>query len=447
MTLHKPFPRIRGGEVLLVFTRYPQAGKTKTRLIPALGPVRAAELQREMTEHTLARMRPLAIQRGVRLTVQFEGGSRTGTRRWLGGGLEFASQGPGDLGERLQRATAEQFSQGARSVVVIGTDCPELDGRLVVEAFELLREKTAVFGPARDGGYYLIGLRTPMPQLFQGIAWGTGSVLAQSLAAAQLAGIEPALLCELSDVDEPGDLPLWESARAASRTISVIIPVLNEAEELRVTLDAVARGEPREIIVVDGGSSDGTQKIALEFGAQVIASAPSRARQMNAGAAMASSELLLFLHADTHPPDGYAGLLGSVLKTPGVAGGAFGFGIREHFRGRRLVEWMVKARCHVLHNPFGDQGFYLRRDWFNGIGGFKDWPLLEDVEILKRLRPHGSIVVTRERVSTSGRRWLKRGVCRTFVTNLLVMAGYYAGVPKEHLARFYRSKPARSPGN
>lgn len=431
-----------GTEVLLIFTRFPQSGKTKTRLIPALGPDRAAQLQREMTEHTLARMRPMAIRRGVRLVVQFDGGTHTDMQQWLGRRLEFASQGSGNLGERLQRATSEQFSRGARSVAVIGTDCPELDARLVMEAFELLREKTVVFGPAKDGGYYLIGLRTPMPKIFQGIAWGTGSVLAQSLAAARQAGFEPALMRELSDVDEPADLPVWESARIASRMISVIIPVLNEAEELRGTLNSVTRGEPREIIVVDGGSSDGTQKIALEFGAQVIASGPGRARQMNAGAAMASSELLLFLHADTHPPDGYGGLLLNVLNTPGVAAGAFGFGIREHFRGRRLVEWMVKTRCCVLHNPFGDQGFFLRRDWFEAIGGFKDWPLLEDVEILKRLRPHGTIVVTTERVSTSGRRWLKRGVWRTFWINLLVMAGYYVGVPREHLARFYRAKPA-----
>lgn len=433
----------RGSEVLLVFTRCPQAGKTKTRLIPSLGPDRAAQLQGEMTEHILARMRPVSIRRGVRLEVRFDGGSRADMRRWLGRSFDFAPQGSGDLGERIQRATAEHFSRGAHSVVVIGADCPELNDRLVLQAFENLLEKVAVFGPARDGGYYLVGMRRPLPELFQQIAWGTHNVLAQSLVAARQGGIEPALLCELSDVDVPDDLPVWETAQTASRTISVIIPVLNEAEELRATLDAVARGAPREIIVVDGGSSDRTRNIALEFGAQVIDSAPGRARQMNAGAAAASSSLLMFLHADTQPPDGYAGLIHRVLNTPTVAAGAFGFGIREHFHGRRLVEWMVKARCRVLHNPFGDQGLFLRRDWFEAIGGFKDWPLLEDVEILKRLRPHGRIVVTSERVSTSGRRWLKRGVWRTFWINLLVMTGYYVGVSSGRLARFYRSKPAR----
>ena len=169
--------RAMSRETLIVFTRFPVAGRAKTRLIPLLGDAGAAQLQREMTEHVLARVWPLVIRRGVKLEVRFDDGSERDMRRWLGRGLKFRPQGGGDLGARMGRATKDAFEAGAQAVVVIGADCPDLNAAVVGRAFDSLRAHPLVFGPAKDGGYYLIGLHAAQPQLFEGIAWGTGAVL------------------------------------------------------------------------------------------------------------------------------------------------------------------------------------------------------------------------------------------------------------------------------
>jgi rSAM/selenodomain-associated transferase 1 len=197
-------------ERLIVFTRYPEPGKTKTRLIPALGPEGAAELQRSMTEDTLNNARRLKTRRPVSLEVRYEGGNKTLMQEWLGQHLTFRSQGGGDLGARIKMAFHDAFRAGARRVVIIGTDCPNLNSELLETAFDDLQRSDIVIGPANDGGYYLIGLRRPLPQLFDGIRWGSDKVLEQTLQRAREANVHPSLLTTLSDVDRPEDLAFFE---------------------------------------------------------------------------------------------------------------------------------------------------------------------------------------------------------------------------------------------
>lgn len=188
-------------DYLLVFTKYPVPGRVKTRLIPAIGAEAAALLHRRLTEQTLAEMRKLP----ARLKVCYDGATRAEMRDWLGE-LELREQGGGNLGERLSRAVALSFREGARRVVVVGTDAPALTAETASEAFQLLENIDLVLGPARDGGYYLIGLSRPAPELFTGIEWSSEKVLRQTLAAA--AGLRVALLQEMADIDRPEDLAL-----------------------------------------------------------------------------------------------------------------------------------------------------------------------------------------------------------------------------------------------
>ncbi|MBE7502314.1 MAG: DUF2064 domain-containing protein [Verrucomicrobiales bacterium] len=257
-------------ERLILFTRFPVAGRAKTRLIPCLGAKGAAQLQREMTEPVLARIWPLAQRRAVTLEVRFEGGSEADMRRWLGGGLRFASQGDGDLGARMHRASTEAFDAGSQAVVIIGADCPEVDAVRIQSAFQPLRAHRLVLGPARDGGYYLVGLSAATPELFAGIPWGTREVLTTLVARARSVGLDPFLLPEAADVDEPADLEVWEKARRESRRVSVIIPTLNEAAHLPMTIGRAAAGPSVELIVADGGSLDDTVCIAQAHGARVV---------------------------------------------------------------------------------------------------------------------------------------------------------------------------------
>ena len=197
--------------LLVVFTRYPEPGIAKTRLIPALGAHRAAALHRRMTEHTMLR----AVPPDSSLEVRYAGGSKREMRAWLGTDIPLCPQGEGNLGDRIARAFAGGFDAGYDCVAVIGADCPDLDADIVRRAFKALVENDLVLGPATDGGYYLIALSADAwgrvgGSLFQDIDWGNASVLDQSLEVAKASGLAVFLIETLRDVDRPEDLPVWE---------------------------------------------------------------------------------------------------------------------------------------------------------------------------------------------------------------------------------------------
>lgn len=196
-------------ECLIVFTRYPNPGKTKTRLIPALGAQGAATLQRKMTEDTLAQVKQLQASYPVSVEVHFAGGNEQVMQAWLGASIIYQRQSEGDIGYRMASAFQASFEIGMTAVVIIGTDCPDLNAQLMAQAFQALRQYDLVLGPAQDGGYYLIGLRRLIPELFTGIRWSTAEVLQQTLDIAQGLELEVAYLPVLSDVDRPEDLSVW----------------------------------------------------------------------------------------------------------------------------------------------------------------------------------------------------------------------------------------------
>lgn len=197
-------------ERLLIFTRYPEPGKTKTRLISALGAKGAATLQRQMTEHTLSKARELQKKRSLSLEVRFTGGSLPLMQHWLGSDIIYQPQGEGDLGARMARSLAVAFQEGIDRVVIIGTDCPNLNANLIAKAFHHLDSHDLVLGPALDGGYYLIGVNYLIPELFIGIKWGTSEVFQQAVDIANKLDVSVAYLPQLADVDRPEDLPIWE---------------------------------------------------------------------------------------------------------------------------------------------------------------------------------------------------------------------------------------------
>jgi uncharacterized protein len=197
-------------EQIIIFTRYPVSGKAKTRLIPALGAVGAADLHRQMTEHLLAKVKKLASTRAIAIQVCHESGDHELMKQWLGPGIFFQPQGGGDLGARMERAFADAFQSGFERVTIVGTDCPGITVNILQSALDALREYDFVLGPALDGGYYLIGLRRPILQLFQGVPWGTEKVFEYTLKIADELGLRHTILDPLNDVDRPEDLNVWE---------------------------------------------------------------------------------------------------------------------------------------------------------------------------------------------------------------------------------------------
>lgn len=192
---------------IIVFTRFPEPGSTKTRLIPLLGAEGACRLHRELTQNIIAQIQKLRSNFPIKVEIHFSGGSQVQIAGWLGREWDYAVQTEGDLGLRMEQAFRRAFDQGWGQVVLIGSDIPDLTAAIIRQAFQKLGNHELVLGPAQDGGYYLIGLKASRPELFgHPIVWGTKTVLKNTLQKADQLGCKTALLAELRDVDRPEDL-------------------------------------------------------------------------------------------------------------------------------------------------------------------------------------------------------------------------------------------------
>ncbi|MGJ8535584.1 MAG: TIGR04282 family arsenosugar biosynthesis glycosyltransferase [Parasphingopyxis sp.] len=188
-----PVPR------LVLFTRYPEAGEAKTRLIPALGKAGAAAIHKKLAERTVRAMRDSRLP----VEIRFTGADRSAFAQWLGEDLAYAEQGDGDLGDRLRAASTNP------PVIFVGADCPDLQTSHLQQAAEALENSEIVIGPAEDGGYWLIGLASPHDRLFTDMAWGTEAVLPETLKRLEVKKTQPILLETLADCDRPEDLHRW----------------------------------------------------------------------------------------------------------------------------------------------------------------------------------------------------------------------------------------------
>ena len=222
--------------------------------------------------------------------------------------------------------------------------------------------------------------------------------------------------------------------------ISIIIPVLNEASTINKTLASIENASNIEIILVDGGSEDETVAIAKSSAIKVLFSSPGRAMQMNNGAAAATGDILLFLHADTRLPNNFDTSVRQSLQIQNTIAGAFELNIDSDMPSLRIIEKMVNWRSRYLQMPYGDQAIFLKATVFHQIGGFPDMPIMEDFELVRRLQPLGKIEIVPAPVLTSGRRWEKLGVLKTTLINQMIILGYFLGIPPAQLARWYRIK-------
>lgn len=439
---------------LIVMTRIPEAGRVKTRLIPALGPEGAAALHAALLRRTLHIANLHSQPSAVDLEVRFTGGPTSSADGFPTEQVgNWREQQGTDLGGRMHQAIETAFVEGARHVVVIGTDCPDLSPDLLSDAWRQLERHDVVLGPAADGGYYMIGMNRPDVRLFLGIDWGTERVRSQTQDRCRDLGVSVGLLPTLTDIDEAENLVFCRRSgedfvdclpHEQQGLLSIVIPTLNEVGQLEATLRLVVQHPHCEVIIADGGSTDGTVDLARDLGCRVVTANRGRGRQMNAGAALSRGEHLLFLHADSRLPATFVEEIHSTLKTGAIAG-AFRFQIDQPGWGLRCVEWGTNLRCRLLQLPYGDQGLFLRSSDFFRLGGFQNWPLMEDFELCQRLRCHGRIRLTPSACSTSARRWKKLGLFRTTLINQLCIAGFRLGVSPERLARWYASLGGQKP--
>jgi uncharacterized protein len=433
----------RSSDRLIIFGRYPVPGRTKTRLIPALGPVGAADLQRRLTEKILETVRTFAKPRDIGVEVCFVGDSKQKMRRWLGSEAILSRQIPGNLGERMRAAFFDAFQRGADRVVLLGTDIPQLRTDHLEQSFDALAENDLVIGPSTDGGYWLIGLNHPV-ELFEDIKWGTDAVFAQTLALAKEQGLRVKTLTPLTDIDTAKDLkqvlPGWTKKRPS---VSVVIHSLNEAVNIEATIKR-AMHKDAEIIVVDGPSIDNTVEIASSASVRVVPGPQGRAAQQNIGAKAATGRVLLFLHADTLLPIDYINYIFEILMDRKTVAGAFQFKTNLDYPSMKVIEFVANIRSRYLKFPYGDQGLFILKSVFESVGGFPEGPIAEDLFLLHRLSRYGRIRIAPAHALISEQRWQTLGLFRTTLVNQIVLIGCCLGVSPGALASMFRFTDKKS---
>lgn len=450
---------------ICVFAKPPVAGRVKTRLIPRLGRTRAAELATAFLQDTWASVSALPWAKSVVASTE------EGLSDCLPGPMEIWLQGEGDLGARLANIFRRALLDHPY-VIAIGADSPGLPAKFLEQARDALTRVDAVIGPCEDGGFYLLGLRSCSADLLSGISWSAATTCQETIAKLQAAGLAVHILDSWFDVDTAEDLEKLNSLISANRIqaprtkdfleahasprampqpikCSVIIPTLNEREYLPQTLAVLEKLEwIHQVIVADGGSTDGTREwLSAQNFARVVDAPAGKGNQINAGAQAASGDVFLFLHADCQlPPDGVQ-QIASALQSQEAAGGCFEVRFNANRpRSLSIVAAGINFRTRLTRAATGDQGIFVRRRVFERIGGCPDWPLFEDVELVRRIKKAGRFTVLCSCLLVSPRRHLVRGVFRTVLLIYGLRVAFWLGVSPFTLKKWFDdSRPSARP--
>ncbi len=217
----------------------------------------------------------------------------------------------------------------------------------------------------------------------------------------------------------------------------MVIPVWGNESGLGRAIASAGPDAGTEVILAAAGAGQAAARTAAAMRVQLVQAARGRGVQMDAAAAQASGEVLLFLHADSILPDGFAADISAALQDPQTLGGAFLLRIDSPRWAMRCIEWGVAWRSRWLQLPYGDQAIFVRKSAYAELGGFGTEPIMEDYDFVRRLKRRGKLCILSSCVATSARRWQRLGLWRTLCINQLMLAGFHLGVSRERLARFY----------
>lgn len=420
---------------LIIFTRVPVPGETKTRLMPYFTPEQCARLHVCFLKDIAAMCREgeneadiyVCYSSPLKNDEEESSVGRKGSCQDSAGKLgeifgECAGYFPQEgetLGQRMHRAIEKVLEKGYKSCVLVGTDVPEMKWEDIRLAYEILEKRNVVLGGTADGGYYLIGMKAARKEAFEKQTYGHGSVFHDTVYGLKSKGLSVGLGKERHDIDTREDiegfrdrmrfrkcLQRTETGKYLMRTgrISVIVPVYNEKKTIGRLLAELGKIKNRcEIILVDGGSTDGTlTHIGPDF--KVLHSEKGRAVQMNLGARESTGDILFFLHCDSELPERPLEQIRYVMKDYRV--GCFGIAFHSKnffmYTCRVISNHRIKDRNVV----FGDQGIFIDRKLFFEMGGFPELPVMEDYQFSLALKKRGEkIGITKKRIYTSDRRF------------------------------------------
>lgn len=450
------------GNALIVFTREPEPGKTKTRLMPYFSPEQCAELHRCMLKDISREMKKADAAIIVAYTGENEGEPAL-LRSIMGKGTMFIRQRGVDIGARMQNAIEDTLELGYNKAVLIGTDIPEIRSETVNASLDLLDSCDVVMGPTHDGGYYLIGMKAVHPEAFNVGSYGGSSVFDETIASLGKAGLSAEKTDTYADLDTADDLSGFRrrmrsdprlrkthTGRFLAKTakISVIVPVYNEAAEIDKLVGQLKpyRNEC-EIIIVDGESTDGTPEKIREYAGEapheilVMEEKKGRSLQMNAGAGESTGDILFFLHCDSTLPANFLEEIRRVMAANDWGCFRVKFPSSNFFMLTNCVISNHRALCRGL--PFGDQGIFIDRDLFFEAGMFPEIPLMEDYEFSMRMKRRKGVKgpgMTRKWLITSARRY-GRGtgsILRTEMQMWKLRRMYRRGVSSGVLQNIYK---------
>lgn len=417
---------------LVCFVKAPIKGAVKTRLAKRIGDERTLVLYESFVRNLLSIPLPLFCERFIAYDTP---NTSLALPEYLQHETLFYQEGD-DLGEKMCHAFTYLFAKGYKRVILVGSDVPEITPSIIDEAFRALSHKDGILSPTFDGGYYLIGFHahTFTQEAFKEIRYSTPSVFKETKAR-----LKTLLLAEgkkLHDIDTLEALKAY-MPNFPTKRISVIIPVYHEDETLLRTIQTLYAHSVEndfELILVD--TLERTTLNDLHVKKARIGYAPKgRASQMNEGAAMAEGESLLFLHADTRLPKGW-----DTLIAPYYEAGAFSLAIDSPKIALKIIAFCANLRTRITKIPYGDQGQFFQASVFKKLGGYASIELMEDVEIMKRLKKQGvNITLLPQKAHTSARRWEKEGIFYTTFRNRVLSFLYLCGVSPSKLSAYYKA--------
>ena len=440
-----------------IFAKPPVAGKAKTRLAAGIGNQHAAQLAEAFLRDTIELMeRAEWTQTIVAATEPFERDGLLGHAMWM--------QPEGTLDQRIESILRRALLE-TPAAFALGADSPGLPVRYLEEARSRLRDSDVVLGPSCDGGFYLIGLKNCPEGLLRGIEWSRPDTLRQTIAHLKKQNLTVDLLPEWFDVDTVEDLRLLEDlverrtvacrhtatvlqemrqpAAAGQKQndlrISVVIPVLNERAGLPAVIESVRSAiAGAEIIAVDGGSTDGSLEwLQSQTDIRVIESARGKGIQQNTGGRTAGGDVVLFLHADCLLPKGAGLLIAEAMRDHRNAGGCFSARWSDGRLSLRIHAFGMNLRTRWFRRCYGDQAIFVRKSVFDNVGGFPDWPLFEDAELVKRMKSAGRLYVLQAAVTMSARRFQATGVLKGIFLVYFLQIGFLLGVSPVRLKTWF----------
>ena len=410
---------------LLIFLRYPEAGRVKRRLSEEIGSERAAEVYEKLIRRTLGvagdfKRRAPEIRVVLFYTPQDPVEKLKNKFR---GPWELCPQQGEHLGERMANALQAAFATGANKAVLIGTDLSDIEATDIEGAFRNIGEKAAVLGPAADGGFYLIGTDRPIGAPLHFSTWGTGEVFSRTARELEAGGFRINLAAEKHDVNCKRDLDRIGCDFLFAGSVSIIIPTLAEARKLSPLLlyleSSLWPGD--EIVVVQGGAFDKVSLRRISPSLSVVSSPKGRGLQQNAGAILSRGTILFFLHDDSIPPPEFAYLIRRACRDYPTALGCFKLRFLPSNRALGLIAAWANLRTALFKLPYGDQGLFCRREAFERAGGFGRSYLMEDVDLAGKFRKTGQggrrISILPVPVYSSSDRYLRKGVLKASLLN------------------------------